>query len=147
MSPLITYAFIGHTSFGWRGAYWYMCAWHGLAGVFLFCCYHPPTFSTKHKDDGKTKWQLIYEMDYVGLMLLTAGCTLFLVGLNFGGRQYDWTSAAVIAPIIVGFALLVGLVVWDFNADLKYPLMSPKLFREWRGSVASCLYQPCLGIS
>lgn len=132
-TPLITYVFISRTSIGWRGAYWYMCAFHGCAGLFMFFFYHPPTFTTKHGEDRKSRWELVCEMDYIGLLLFVAGCTIFLIGLNFGGRQYPWKSAAVIAPIIVGFALLVLLFVWEFHARLKYPLLPPKLFRQWRG--------------
>lgn len=133
MSPLITYVFISQTSIGWRGAYWYMCAFHACAGIFLFCFYRPPTFDTKHKGDRVSRWKLVSEMDYVGLLLFIAGCTLFLVGLSFGGRQYPWKHAAVVTPIIAGFMLLVLLFVWDFNANLTYPLFPPKLFRQWRG--------------
>jgi MFS family permease len=129
----LTYVFIAHTNIGWRGAYWLMCAWHGFAGIFLFLFYYPPSFHTKNKENRVSKWKLVAEMDYVGLLLFTTGCTLFLVGLNFGGRKFPWRSAEVIAPIIVGFVLLVLLFVWVFNANLKYPLLPPKLFRNWRG--------------
>jgi hypothetical protein len=110
-----------------------MCAFHafGLASLWFF--YKPPTFETKHKQDRLSKWKLVGELDYIGLLLFISGCTLFLVGLNFGGRQYEWKSATVIAPIVVGFALLVALFVWDFNANLKQPLLPPKLFKQWRG--------------
>ena len=133
MTPFITNAFIGQTTIGWRGAYWLMCAWHGLAGIFLFCFYRPPSYNTKHREDRQSKWQLIREMDYVGLFLFTAGCILFLFGVNAGGKTYPWRSAAVIAPIIAGFLLLVSVFVWDFNANLKYPLFPPKIFKNWRG--------------
>lgn len=130
--PLITYAFIAHTSIGWRGAYWYVwfpCIWYCLH-VFVV---QTSSFETKHKADGLSKWKLVAEMDYVGLFLFIAGCVLFLVGLSWGGRQYPWRHAAVIAPIVVGIFLLVLLFVWVFNANLKYPFLPPKLFRQWRG--------------
>ena len=129
----MTYAFIAHTSIGWRGAYWLMTGWHGFGILCLFFFYYPPTFTTKHEDERLSKWKLVGQLDYVGLFLFVAGCTLFLVGLNFGGRQYPWRSATVIAPIVTGFLLLVALFVWDFNATLRYPLLPPKLFRQWRG--------------
>ncbi|KIV81575.1 hypothetical protein, variant [Exophiala sideris] len=145
-APLITYVFIAHTAITWRGAYWYMCAFHGCAGIFLFCFYRPPTFETKHKTDRMSRLALMKEMDYVGLFLLVAGCTLFLVGLNFGGRQYPWKSAQVIAPIVVGFSCIVLLFVWDFNANLKYPLFPPRLFRQWRGYNVLVLVGFCCGM-
>jgi amino acid transporter len=110
-----------------------MCGFHAFAGIFLFLFYHPPTFSTKHAVDRVSRWKLVCEIDFVGLLIFTAGTTLFFVGLNFGGNQYPLKSAAVITPIVVGFCLLVLLFVWVFNANLKYPLFPPKLFRQWRG--------------
>lgn len=42
--------------------------------------YHPPTFSLKHREDGKTKLQLLMELDYVGLFLFIVANVLFLLG-------------------------------------------------------------------
>ena len=111
-----------------------MSAWHGFGILCIYFLYHPPTFGTLHKEEPAVlKLKILRELDYIGLLLFTTGATLFLVGLNFGGRQYPWVSAEVIAPIVLGFACLVGLFVWVFNKGLKYPLLPPKLFRQWRG--------------
>jgi hypothetical protein len=109
-----------------------MCGFHAFFGIFLACTYFPPTFNTKHKDDGKTKLELLKELDYVGLALFTAGCVLFLVGINWGGRQYEWDSPNVIATMVVGIVCLIALGFWEAYADLKYPLMPPRLFKRWR---------------
>lgn len=110
-----------------------MFCWHSLSAIYLWFFYQPPTFNTKHEADRKTKRQLLAEMDYLGLFLFTAGCTSFLIGINFGGRQYPWMSAAVIAPLVAGGVLLIILAFWECYADLKYPLLPPKLFRQFRG--------------
>ncbi|EHL01082.1 putative HC-toxin efflux carrier TOXA [Glarea lozoyensis 74030] len=134
-SPLISYAFIANVSITWRGAYWYMFSLHSCFFILLFFCYNPPDFSMKHRHDGKTKLELLGELDYVGVFLFTAAATLLLVGINFGGRQYEWKSPAVIAPIVVGFACAVALGFWETKMDLKYPLLPPKLFKKVRGFV------------
>lgn len=82
LGPIVAYAFIEHTSLGWRGAYWYICGFHSFFGIFPACVYFPPNFHTKHKTDGKTKWQLVNELDFIGLTLFSAGCLLFLLGIN-----------------------------------------------------------------
>lgn len=130
--PLIAWTFIGTTSVGWRGAYYFMTGFHAAAFVLLFFAYHPPTFHTKHRTDGKTKLALIREMDFVGLFLFAGGCILFLLGINYGGRQYPWKDAHVIAPIVAGVLSLIALGFWEAYADLAYPLMPPRLFRRWR---------------
>ncbi|KAF2634970.1 MFS general substrate transporter, partial [Massarina eburnea CBS 473.64] len=130
--PIVAYSFIAKTSVGWRGAYWYMCGFHGVFAVVLIFTYYPPTFHTKHKNDGKTKLQLIKEIDYIGLLLFISGCVLFLLGINYGGRQYAWSSAHVVAPMVIGVLCLISLGFWEAYADLTLPIMPPKIFRKWR---------------
>lgn len=133
MTPLISYAFIAHTTIGWRGAYWLMFSWHTVMGLVLFFFYYPPDFYTKHKTDGKTRRQMLKEMDYVGILLFVAGGALFLIGVNFGGRNFPWSSPKVIAPIVVGLCCYVALGFYETRSSLKYPLMQPRLFRDIRG--------------
>lgn len=112
-----------------------MFSWHMAAFIFLVIFYHPPDFHMKHRSDGKTKLQLLAELDYVGIFLFTAGGVLFLVGINFGGRQFAWASAEVIAPIICGILSYVLLGFWEVYANPKYPLLPPKLFKKIRAFV------------
>lgn len=133
VSPIISYSFIAYQpSIGWRGAYWYMFSWHVAAFIFLFLFYKPPDFRMKHRADGKSKLQLLAEIDYVGVFLFTAAGTLFLLGVNFGGRKYPWSHPAVIAPIVVGIFCFIILGFWETYATLKYPLLPPKLFKKVR---------------
>lgn len=132
LGPLVAYAFIGRTEIGWRGAYIYMTCFHAAALVLLFFVYHPPTFETKHKGDGKTRLQLLAELDYFGLFLFSAGCILFLLGVNYGGRQHPWVSGYVLAPMIIGVLCLVCLGFWEVYGNSKHPLMPPRLFKNWR---------------
>jgi MFS family permease len=81
--PLIAYAFITYTNIGWRSCYWFCFAFESSTAIMLFFFYKPPSFETKHGEDHKTKWQLVKEMDHVGLWLFTFGCLLLLLGLNW----------------------------------------------------------------
>ncbi|KAM0327457.1 hypothetical protein ACHAQA_005745 [Verticillium albo-atrum] len=114
-SPLVSYAFIAYQDIGWRGAYWYLFSFHCLAFIMLFFFYNPPDFEMKHREDGETKWQLVKQMDWVGVFLFLSGGALFLIGVNFGGRTYPWIHPGTLCPIIIG-----------------YPLFPPKLFRRVR---------------
>ena len=131
-SPLIGYVFIAYTGIGWRACYWWCFSWEVVTAVMLFFFYHPPTFETKHQDDQKTKWQLVKELDYVGLILFTAGCLLFLLALNWGNGIHPWKSAWIIGPIVVAFVCFIALGFWEAYAPLQYPILPPHLFREWR---------------
>lgn len=85
--------------------------------------------------------QLIKEIDYIGLFLFVAGCVLFLLGINYGGRQYPWKSAHVIAPMVIGVLCLIGLGFYEAYADLPLPIMPPKIFKKWRE--VTMLYVVC----
>ncbi|PGH17415.1 hypothetical protein AJ80_04785 [Polytolypa hystricis UAMH7299] len=132
IAPLLSYVFIAYSKIGWRACYWWCFAWEVVTAIMLFFFYHPPTFETIHQDDRKTKWQLIKEIDYVGLVLFTAGCLLLLLGLNWGNGIHPWDSAWVIGPIVVGFVCFIVLGFWEIYAPLSYPMLPPHLFKQWR---------------
>lgn len=49
-------------------------------------------------------------VDWFGNLIVIAGTTLAVIGLAWGGGRHPWTSAAVLAPLIIGLAL-VGLFI------------------------------------
>ncbi|KAL4926336.1 fungal trichothecene efflux pump [Aspergillus undulatus] len=132
LSPMIGYAFINYAALEWRVCYWWMFAFESLTAILLFIFYRPPTFETMHIVDGKTKRQLLAALDYVGLLLFLAACVLLLLGLNWGGRDFPWESAGVIAPIAISGVLFIFLGLWETYAKLEYPILPPRLFKKWR---------------
>jgi hypothetical protein len=42
------------------------------------------------REEGKTQWQQVADLDWLGFFLLTAGLTLFLLGITFGGHRFPW---------------------------------------------------------
>jgi MFS family permease len=141
--PMIARKFIEHSSLGWRWCFYINIIAVGLAVVLLFFFYHPPTFELLH--ERKTKRQLLKELDYVGIFLWTAGLTIFLMGISWGGNMYPWKSAATIGSMIIGALLLVALFVWEGFANLKYPTIPLKFFRN-QGffSLGEFAFFPCL---
>lgn len=130
-TPLISWVLVDRTG-TWRSAYYYMLGIQFLALVLVFFFYFPPAFKTKHRNDGKTKRELLKELDFIGLFLFTAGCCLFLVGLSWGGTSFPWKSAGTIAPIVVGFCTLVAFVLYENYAKLTYPLLPIRLIKRGR---------------
>jgi MFS family permease len=60
-----------------------------LCGVAFFLClffYHPPP-PVYHLH--KTRWQLMRELDYVGIGLFSAGLGVFLMGVIWAGGEYE----------------------------------------------------------
>lgn len=61
-------------------------------------------------------------IDLVGIVLAFAGMTVFILGLTWGGREYEWNSAHVIATLVVGSAVSVAFVAWQWKGP-EYPLV------------------------
>lgn len=132
MSPLIAYSIMA-ASGTWRTVYWYMFAFEGFSLILVVLFYRPPNFHTKHRRDGKTRWELFKQMDFVGVSLFSAGCVLFLIGVNWGGRQYTWSSAPVVSTLVIGAVLLVILGFYEVYAPLPYPMLPTRFFKNVRG--------------
>jgi hypothetical protein len=85
------------------------------------------------REEGKTVWQQFVSLDWIGTFLLLSGLVLFLLGITFGGSQFPWVSAETLAPLCIGFVLLVILGFYEAYMDLKYPIFPPAIFRQVRG--------------
>ncbi|CAK7235600.1 hypothetical protein SBRCBS47491_009351 [Sporothrix bragantina] len=129
--PLVSWVIISNTN-NWRICYYVMIGFQSLSFVFLFFFYHPPTFADKQALHGKSPMQLLRAFDWLGLFLFITGCTLFILGLSWGGTTHPWTSAATLAPIIIGFITIVALGFYEAYTDIKEPLFPPRLFKAVR---------------
>lgn len=78
---------------------------------------------------------MLKELDYLGIFLWTAGLTIFLMGISWGGNMYPWKSAATISSLVLGVLMLVALFLWEAYADLKYPAIPVKFFAN-RGFIS-----------
>ena len=102
-----------------------MALW-GITALALFFGYSPPKRHTRF--DHLSFWQKIGRLDLPGCGLLLVGLTLLLTGLNLGGGLYVWTSAPVLATLVVGIVLLIafGIYEWKFT---KIGILNHELFR------------------
>ncbi|KAF2015910.1 siderophore iron transporter [Aaosphaeria arxii CBS 175.79] len=134
MGPAISASFIAHyPSVGWRGVYWLLLALNSAAFICWTAFYFPPTFDEKHRnDENRSKMYWLKHFDWIGTFLFASGFIVFLMGLSWGGTVYPWRSAAVIAAIIVGFAVMTAFVLWEIYAPIKEPLIPMHLFKNGR---------------
>ncbi|KAI1612560.1 fungal trichothecene efflux pump [Exophiala viscosa] len=133
----VSKAFILYTPKGWRTCFYLLIALNVTSGVLYFFFYHPPTFGMKHRI--RTKSQMIKMFDYVGAFLFVGGLIIFEIGLLWGGGVYSWASAHVLAPLLVGVAIIVIFVLWELYAPLKEPILPMKLFKNPQYVAASVL--------
>ncbi|KAI1384229.1 putative siderophore iron transporter [Hypoxylon trugodes] len=133
IGPMIARAVLENPNLGWRWCYYLNIIVCSVAIVLLFLFYHPPNFDLLH--ERKTKMQLLKQLDYVGSFLWTAGLTLLLMGVSWGGSIYPWNSAATISSIVIGVALLVVLFIYEAYAKLEYPAIPVQFFAN-RGFIS-----------
>ncbi|PSR83956.1 hypothetical protein PHLCEN_2v5560 [Hermanssonia centrifuga] len=48
-----------------------------------------------------------------GNLLISGGSTAALLGLTWGGVQYEWSSANVLVPLILGLFVIAGFMVYE----------------------------------
>ncbi|KAJ7179573.1 major facilitator superfamily domain-containing protein [Mycena filopes] len=52
-------------------------------------------------------------VDWIGNAIVIVGSGLAIIGMTWGGIRYSWASAEVLAPLIIGFALLVVFAIYE----------------------------------
>lgn len=129
-STLYAQLVAAHASWRWIGLWTGLWAFVGLVLTALFYC--PPRRANR---SGLTKKQILKRIDITGGVLSTGGITLFLAGLTWAGNQYPWTSAHVLAPIVIGAVLVIAFGVWEIWL-VKYPMFPRQLGQNPRALTA-----------
>ncbi|KAF3482152.1 tetracycline efflux protein [Arthroderma uncinatum] len=78
-------------------------------------------FMPLRKVEGNWKVK-VKAIDFFGAFLALAGATVFLLGLIWGGGEYAWNSVHVISTLVIGFAVSVSFVLWQWKGA-SYPLV------------------------
>lgn len=53
-------------------------------------------------------------IDYGGQILFLFALGLLVLALTWAGSSYDWNSVEILAPLIIGVALLAAFLVWEY---------------------------------
>ncbi|KAI0077210.1 MFS general substrate transporter [Panus rudis PR-1116 ss-1] len=68
-------------------------------------------------------------VDYVGVALMLAGCTLIILPLIWGGVTFPWDSAVVLAPLCCGVFVLALFCLWEWRGA-KLPIVPMYIFKH-----------------
>lgn len=86
-------------------------------------------------DFHKSRGQQFKELDYIGLLAITAGLVILVSGLTLGGETYPWDHPFTVAPLAVGPAVLLLGCIYDWtiatNPMIPLKLFKPKMFRRY----------------
>ncbi|SCU98866.1 LAMI_0F16534g1_1 [Lachancea mirantina] len=74
--------------------------------------------------------ELFWQLDVVGVLLLTASTGCILVPLTVaGGTTTQWRTGKILGPFILGFVLIPFFVIWEAKLSLV-PLAPFKMLRD-----------------
>ena len=113
----------------------------GVTAAGIFVGYRPPKRHTRL--DHLSIWEKIGYCDVTGCLLLTAGLTLLLVGLNLGGNLYPWNNSRVISTLVVGCVILVAFGLYEWKGT-KIGIMNHDLFKG--GKARGRTFAICVGL-
>ncbi|RDW65649.1 trichothecene efflux pump [Aspergillus mulundensis] len=127
--PVLARLLIQNTSQGWRWSYYIGLILAVIATILYHFLYHPPKYAQLNVD-GKTKWEMFKELDFLGIFLFIAGCVLFLIGLSWGGTSYPWVSAPTLCTLLIGITTIAAFVFYEGFVCKTRPFMPPRLFKN-----------------
>ncbi|RFU25396.1 hypothetical protein B7463_g10932, partial [Scytalidium lignicola] len=108
---------------GWRWCGLVCGVWAAIGFFLTLIFYFPPP---RVNSQGLTRREILAQIDFVGGGLSISGMILFMAGMQWGGYQYSWGSAHVLAPLIIGAALLVAFGIWEAKGA-KHPMFPARL--------------------
>ncbi|KAF7588761.1 Siderophore transporter [Aspergillus hancockii] len=74
--------------------------------------------------------ELFWYLDVVGILLLIAVLALILVPFTIAGASAEqWTTAKVLAPLIIGLFCVPAFVIWERSYS-RYPMVPFKLLKD-----------------
>ncbi|KZF26158.1 DNA repair protein RAD50 [Xylona heveae TC161] len=115
----------------WRWCFYINLPLDGAAFIiiFLFLDIHTP----------KTPFLAgLKAIDWLGSLSIIGGTLMFLLGLEFGGVTFPWSSATVICLIVFGLVVAVFFVLNEWKLA-KYPVMPVRLFKHRSNVAALCV--------
>ncbi|KAK3290228.1 major facilitator superfamily domain-containing protein [Chaetomium fimeti] len=80
----------------------------------------------KVQGDWKMKLKAV---DFVGILLALAGTIVLMLGLTWGGGEYPWESAHVVATLVIGLVVCAAFVLWQWKGP-RYPLVPLHIFKS-----------------
>ncbi|KAL8699101.1 MAG: hypothetical protein Q9224_001563, partial [Gallowayella concinna] len=82
-------------------------------------------------------------IDWLGSIFIVCGTIMFLLGLEYGGISYPWTSPTVLCLLIFGCIVIVLFFLNEWKVAI-YPVMPLRLFK-YRSNIAALLVCFCHG--
>jgi MFS family permease len=92
-------------------------------------------FALRYQRAKTTFYTKLLTIDWIGSMLCIASCSLFLVGLAWGGVDFAWTSPGTLVPICLGIAGTLATGLYE-RYVARLPFLRLSLFRSFSAIAA-----------
>lgn len=126
MGPAIGALFSTYVTWRWIGWINLLLLGTGTVLVFFFLKLRPvPLDATLAKN--------LNRLDWIGMVLVVIGVTIFVVPLSWAGSLFPWASWQTLLPMLLGVAVLVVFVFYE--AKPAAPIIPYRLFHSKTGNV------------
>ncbi|CEL04001.1 hypothetical protein ASPCAL05135 [Aspergillus calidoustus] len=106
----------------WRWCFWINLPVCGVALLLLLTCLDVHNPRTKLKDG-------VVAIDWLGTLAIVGLTLLLLLGMEFGGTVFPWSSPKVVCLIVFGVVMIGVFIVTEKNLA-RYPLIPMSLFQS-----------------
>lgn len=104
-----------------------------VPGTLLwFFFYHPPSYVQLHGKKSR-KTDELKKIDFIGVFLLIAGLTLFLLGISWGGPTVPWDAPKILGLLISGAVATIAFILYEVFLTPVQPIIPMRFFRDLRG--------------
>ncbi|KAH8656341.1 major facilitator superfamily domain-containing protein [Ilyonectria robusta] len=113
--------------------FWYIaCGIYTAGNLGIFFGYRPPP---RELQTTMNDWEKLKSLDWIGLVFVAVGLTLFCIGLTWSSNPYGWDDAHVTAPFVVGIVLLICFGIYEWRGT-GGRLINRTLFKDRNFAIA-----------
>lgn len=101
----------------WRYCFVISIPVSAISMVFIFVLLRKELLHGTHPFTGpnrKSIWSGLSTIDFGGTLLFIFGTGLMVLGTSWGGAKYSWSSAQVLAPLVIGTVLFILFFVYEY---------------------------------
>jgi MFS family permease len=125
----------------WRWCFYINLPIGGVAILVIFLLLNIP--APPQRGPPLTKYQQFRKLDPIGTAFFMPGVICILLALQWGGGQYAWKNARIIALLVLGSILLIIFLIIQL-IEQENASIPPRVMKN-RTVSASMLFSLCIG--
>jgi MFS family permease len=137
--PLVGGAFTDNPKLTWRWCFYINLPLGLITAVVVLCCVR---VARSNKTLATSIGDQVKQMDIPGTACLLPGVLCLILGLQWGGSRYPWSSGRIIALFVLAGVLSIGFVAIQIWSGER-ATVPPRVFRN-RNIWGSAIFGGCL---